>query len=95
MDTDPTDLVRSGYNAVSRHYRGDDDTIEEYDRWLVTCWRVFPSAGTSRRPDPWSSAASLEGAATGRCGQPVSAGFGLDHDRHAVVGAEWVCAAGE
>jgi ubiquinone/menaquinone biosynthesis C-methylase UbiE len=35
MATDPTDLVRSAYNALSRHYRGDDDTTEQYDRWLT------------------------------------------------------------
>jgi len=35
MDTDPADLVRSGYDAVSRRYRGDDDTPEQYDRWLT------------------------------------------------------------
>jgi ubiquinone/menaquinone biosynthesis C-methylase UbiE len=35
MDTDPADLVRSGYNAVSRRYRGDDETPEQYDRWLT------------------------------------------------------------
>ncbi|MFI0355333.1 class I SAM-dependent methyltransferase [Actinomadura sp. 9N407] len=35
MVTDPSDLVRSGYNALSRHYREDDDTTEQYDRWLA------------------------------------------------------------
>lgn len=29
---DPADLVRSGYNALSRRYRGDDEAPEQYDR---------------------------------------------------------------
>ena len=35
MDADPAGLVRLGYNALSHHYRGDDDTAPEYDRWLA------------------------------------------------------------
>jgi 2-polyprenyl-3-methyl-5-hydroxy-6-metoxy-1,4-benzoquinol methylase len=35
MDTSPGDAVRSGYNALSRHYRGDDDTPQEYQHWLA------------------------------------------------------------
>jgi len=34
MDTDPAGLVRSGYNALSHHYRSDDGTAHEYDGWL-------------------------------------------------------------
>ena len=45
MDTDPTDLVRSGYNALSRHYRGDDDTTEQYDRWLADLLVRLPERG--------------------------------------------------
>lgn len=32
-DTDPVELVRSGYNKLSRHYRGDDDAAVEYEPW--------------------------------------------------------------
>ena len=35
VDANPADIVRSGYNALSRHYRGDDDTPPEYGRWLT------------------------------------------------------------
>lgn len=35
MDTDPAETVRTGYNALSLRYRGDDDTPAEYDRWLA------------------------------------------------------------
>jgi ubiquinone/menaquinone biosynthesis C-methylase UbiE len=45
MDTDPSDLVRSGYNALSRHYRGDDDTTEQYDRWLADLLVRLPEPG--------------------------------------------------
>ncbi|WUH99672.1 class I SAM-dependent methyltransferase [Spirillospora sp. NBC_00431] len=45
MDTDPTELVRSGYNALSRHYRGDDDTIEQYDRWSADLVVRLPERG--------------------------------------------------
>lgn len=45
MDTDPTDLVRSGYNALSRHYRGDDETTEQYDRWLADLLVRLPERG--------------------------------------------------
>ena len=34
MATDPADLVRTGYDALSHHYRGDHETVEHYDRWL-------------------------------------------------------------
>jgi ubiquinone/menaquinone biosynthesis C-methylase UbiE len=45
MDTDPTELVRSGYNALSRHYRGDDDTTEQYDRWSAELLARLPERG--------------------------------------------------
>jgi ubiquinone/menaquinone biosynthesis C-methylase UbiE len=45
MATDPADLVRSGYNALSRHYRGDDDTTEQYDRWLADLLVRLPEHG--------------------------------------------------
>jgi ubiquinone/menaquinone biosynthesis C-methylase UbiE len=45
MDTDPADLVRSGYNALSRHYRGDGDTTEQYDRWLADLLTRLPERG--------------------------------------------------
>ncbi|GAA4069481.1 class I SAM-dependent methyltransferase [Actinomadura miaoliensis] len=37
MDTGSgSDLVRAGYNALSHHYRGDDDDpTEQYDAWLA------------------------------------------------------------
>src|SRR5438270_14095680 len=35
MDINPADLVRSGYNALSRHYRGDGDAPQEYDEWMA------------------------------------------------------------
>jgi SAM-dependent methyltransferase len=45
MDADPADLVRSGYNALSRRYRGDDDTAHEYDRWLAGLRDRLPERG--------------------------------------------------
>lgn len=45
MDTNPADLVRSGYNALSHHYRGDDDTAHEYDRWLADLRDRLPERG--------------------------------------------------
>jgi ubiquinone/menaquinone biosynthesis C-methylase UbiE len=45
MDIDPADLVRSGYNALSRHYRGDDDTSEQYDRWTADLLDRLPERG--------------------------------------------------
>ncbi|GAA4232765.1 class I SAM-dependent methyltransferase [Actinomadura meridiana] len=45
MDPDPTDLVRSGYDALSRHYRGDDETTEQYDRWLSDVLARLPERG--------------------------------------------------
>ncbi len=45
MDPDPTELVRSGYNALSRHYRGDDDTTEQYDRWSADLLARLPARG--------------------------------------------------
>ena len=43
--TNPADLVRSGYNALSRHYRGDDDAPHEYDRWLADLRLRLPDRG--------------------------------------------------
>jgi ubiquinone/menaquinone biosynthesis C-methylase UbiE len=45
MDTDPTDLVRTGYNALSHRYRGDDDTTEQYDHWLADLLERLPERG--------------------------------------------------
>ena len=45
MDANPADLVRSGYNALSRHYRGDDDTPHKYDRWLADLRDRLPEGG--------------------------------------------------
>jgi SAM-dependent methyltransferase len=45
MDANPADLVRSGYNALSYHYRGDDDTPHEYDRWLAELRDRLPWPG--------------------------------------------------
>jgi len=45
MDTNPADLVRSGYNALSHHYRGDDAAVHEYDRWLADLQDRLPGHG--------------------------------------------------
>jgi 2-polyprenyl-3-methyl-5-hydroxy-6-metoxy-1,4-benzoquinol methylase len=45
MDASPADLVRFGYNALSRHYRGDDDTPHEYDHWLADLQGHIPQRG--------------------------------------------------
>jgi SAM-dependent methyltransferase len=45
MDGNPADLVRSGYNALSRYYRGDDDSAHEYDGWLAELQDRLPAAG--------------------------------------------------
>lgn len=45
MSTDPTELVRSGYNALSRLYRGDDDTSGRYDDWLDDLLARLPERG--------------------------------------------------
>ncbi|GAA1018107.1 methyltransferase type 11 [Acrocarpospora pleiomorpha] len=45
MDTHPADLVRSGYNALSRHYRSDDDAAHEYDRWRADLRDRLPGRG--------------------------------------------------
>jgi SAM-dependent methyltransferase len=45
MDTDPGALVRAGYNALSRRYRGDDDQPGEYDRWLADLRDRLPERG--------------------------------------------------
>ena len=42
---DPVELVRSGYNAISHHYRGDDDAVPEYDRWVTDLQERIPSRG--------------------------------------------------
>lgn len=39
------DLVRSGYNAVSHRYRGDDETTEQYERWLSDLLTRLPDRG--------------------------------------------------
>lgn len=45
MDSDPVGQVRSGYNAVSRRYRGDDDPAHEYDPWLALLQERVPRHG--------------------------------------------------
>jgi 2-polyprenyl-3-methyl-5-hydroxy-6-metoxy-1,4-benzoquinol methylase len=45
MDANPADLVRSGYNALSRYYRGDQDTAPEYDSWLADLRHRLPGHG--------------------------------------------------
>lgn len=45
MSTDPTEVVRSGYNALSRLYRGDDDTSGRYDDWLDDLLARLPERG--------------------------------------------------
>lgn len=42
MDADPTELVRHGYDTVSRRYRRDDDNPAEYTPWLTTLQRRLP-----------------------------------------------------
>jgi hypothetical protein len=49
MDADPVDLVRSGYNSISRTYRGDDDPAREYGPWLAGRDGPGPSARLLRR----------------------------------------------
>jgi hypothetical protein len=45
MDADPVDLVRSGYNSISRDYRGDDDPAREYGPWLAGLLERIPGRG--------------------------------------------------
>ncbi|GAA4300969.1 class I SAM-dependent methyltransferase [Actinomadura luteofluorescens] len=45
MGIDPTEVVRSGYNALSRLYRGDDDTSGQYDGWLDDLLACLPERG--------------------------------------------------
>jgi SAM-dependent methyltransferase len=45
METDPADLVRSSYNTLSRHYRGDDDDAPRYDPWLADLHSRLPGPG--------------------------------------------------
>ena len=45
MDTDPAELVRSGYNVLSRHYRADDGTSEQYGRWMADLLNRLPARG--------------------------------------------------
>jgi SAM-dependent methyltransferase len=42
MDANPADLVRSGYNALSRHYRDDDDAADGYNGWLANLVGLLP-----------------------------------------------------
>lgn len=63
MDADPVELVRSGYNAISRAYRDDDDPAHQYDPWLAGLEERIPGrarvldAGTYRA---WLRQAGLE-----------------------------------
>jgi SAM-dependent methyltransferase len=45
MDDNPLDLVRTGYNVLSRHYRGDDDSPRQYDGWLTDLQGRLPPGG--------------------------------------------------
>lgn len=45
MDADPVELVRSGYNAISRAYRSDDDPDREYGPWLASLLERIPGRG--------------------------------------------------
>ena len=45
MDADPAGLVRSGYNAISRDYRGDDDPAREYEPCLAGLQQRIPGSG--------------------------------------------------
>jgi SAM-dependent methyltransferase len=46
MDTGSgNDLVRAGYNALSRRYRGDDDSVEGYRPWLADLHSRLPDRG--------------------------------------------------
>jgi SAM-dependent methyltransferase len=45
MDADPAEVVRSGYNAISRRYRGDDDAPPRYDDWLTDLRDRLPDRG--------------------------------------------------
>ena len=46
MDTSSgEDLVRAGYDALSHHYRGDDDSAEEYGPWLADLQTHLPDRG--------------------------------------------------
>jgi SAM-dependent methyltransferase len=46
MDTSRgEDLVRAGYDALSHHYRGDDDSAEEYGPWLADLQTQLPDHG--------------------------------------------------
>jgi SAM-dependent methyltransferase len=45
MDPDPAGLVRSGYNVLSRRYRGDGDTPPGYDGGLAGLRERLPGSG--------------------------------------------------
>jgi ubiquinone/menaquinone biosynthesis C-methylase UbiE len=45
MDPDPAELVRSGYNVLSRRSRGDGETPAEYDGWLAGLLDRLPGGG--------------------------------------------------
>jgi SAM-dependent methyltransferase len=40
--TDPAEIVRRGYDAVSHRYRGDDDAPAEYLEWLAALRSQLP-----------------------------------------------------
>jgi len=43
---DESDLVRRGYDALSYHYRGDDDGEGRYGPWLAALQDRLPAAGS-------------------------------------------------
>jgi SAM-dependent methyltransferase len=45
VDPDPVELVRSGYNAISLNYRGDDDPAREYGSWVASLRERIPGGG--------------------------------------------------
>jgi hypothetical protein len=45
VDADPAELARSGYDAISRAYRSDDDPAHEYGPWLASLLKRIPGQG--------------------------------------------------
>ncbi|WP_261559355.1 class I SAM-dependent methyltransferase [Frankia tisae] len=45
IDHDPTDLVRRSYDAISYHYRRDDDDAGPYGPWIADLLARVPAGG--------------------------------------------------
>lgn len=73
MEADPADLVRSGYNALSRCYRGDNDSADRYVPWIAGLRERL--SGTARVLDIGCG-----------CGVPVARDLALAG--HQVTGAD-------